>query len=256
MVGCPFFVSLFIVVFNRFIMKRYLSYLIGVLSLLSSCTSQGGIAGDPTAVMLGANIGGLTGAIIGSSNSHTYRGGLVGSLVGTIAGAAIASAATAPNNAVEDVYQVESYPYEGYEGYGEFDDSGIRSYSYSRNRYNTYSQGNSTDLVIRNIRFIDDNKNHIIESEERAKIIFEVVNSGSYAAYHITPVVAEKSGLKHLNISSSVTLECIPAGDGIRYTAFLKAGKLRNGKAIFHVTALDGKGGMIPVREFTIPVQK
>ena len=89
-----------------------------------------------------------------------------------------------------------------------------------------------------------------------SKIIFEVVNSGRLAAYHVTPVVAEKSGLKRLSISSSVTLECIPAGDGIRYTAVIRAGKMRRGEAVFHITALDGNGGMIPIREFTVPVRK
>ena len=206
--------------------------------------------------MLGANIGGLTGAVIGSSGSHyhSYRGSLVGSLVGTIAGAAIASAATAPKKPAEDVYIVETRPYRERGYYDSYD--GSRS-SGRMPAYGRYRDGErSTDLEIRNIRFIDGNRNHIIESGEEAKIIFEVVNSGRLAAYHVTPVVAEKNGLKHLYISSSVTMECIPAGDGIRYTAVIRAGKMRRGEAVFHVTALDGNGGMIPIREFTVPVRK
>lgn len=219
---------------------------------LSGCTSQGGVAGDPTAVMLGASVGGLAGAIVGSSGGHSYygshRGALVGSLVGTIAGAAIASAATASREQTDDVYVVETRPYRS------------RSHYDERNRmpaYGRYRDGErSTELEIRNIRFIDANRNHVIESGEEAKIIFEVVNTGRLAAYHVTPVVAEKSGLKHLSISSSVTMECIPAGDGIRYTAVIRAGKMRRGEAVFHITALDGNGGMIPIREFTVPVRK
>ena len=190
------------------LMKQLATICMCAALAFSGCTSQGNVSGDPTAVMLGAQIGGLTGAVIGSSGSHTYRGSLIGSLVGTIAGAAIASAAT---SAVEDDgYTVET-----------------RVYDYE-----------------------DD------ESGERAKIIFEVVNTGRVAAYHVTPVVAEKNGLKNISISSSVTLECIPAGDGIRYTAVVHAGKMRSGEAVFHITALDGRGGMVPVREFVIPVRR
>ena len=218
-------------------MKKFTTIIMCAALVLSGCTSQGGVAGNPTAVMLGANIGGLAGAVIGSSGSHTYRGSLIGSLVGTITGAAIASAATStPEN---DVYAVETRVY----NYGD-------DVAYGR------PHRRDTELAIRNIRFIDDNRNHVIESGERAKIIFEVVNTGRVAAYHVTPVVAEKNGLKHLNISSSVTLECIPAGDGIRYTASIYAGKMRDGEAVFHITALDGHGGMVPIREFVIPVKR
>ena len=191
---------------------------------VSGCTSQGGIAGDPTAVMLGANIGGLTGAVIGSSGSHyhSYRGSLVGSLVGTIAGAAIASAATAPKKPAEDVYIVETRPYRERGYYDSYD--GSRS-SGRMPAYGRYRDGErSTDLEIRNIRFIDGNRNHIIESGEEAKIIFEVVNSGRLAAYHVTPVVAEKNGLSictsprrsrwsaYLRATASVTrLSSVPA---------------------------------------------
>lgn len=237
-------------------MKKIISVIVVMACLLTSCTSQGRLAGDPTAIMLGAQIGGMAGELIGSSNSHTYRGALVGSLVGTITGAAIATAATAPRQSVEgevedEVYVVETRPYREH-SVGRHERRSSGNYP----EYRRYEEERSSDLEIRNIRFIDDNRNHVIESGERAKIIFEIVNNGSVAAYHVTPVVAEKNGIKHLNISASVTMECIPAGDGIRYTAIIKAGKLRKGEALFHLTALDGRGGMIPIREFVIPVQK
>lgn len=229
------------------LMKQLATICMCVALAFSGCTSQGNVSGDPTAVMLGAQIGGLTGAVIGSSGSHTYRGSLIGSLVGTIAGAAIASAAT---SAVEDDgYTVETRVYD-------YEDD----YAYERprriRRHDDRYDRRDTELAIRNIRFIDDNRNHVIESGERAKIIFEVVNTGRVAAYHVTPVVAEKNGLKNISISSSVTLECIPAGDGIRYTAVVHAGKMRSGEAVFHITALDGRGGMVPVWEFVIPVRR
>lgn len=240
-------------------MKKFIACMLGAACMLSGCTAQGGIADDPTAVMLGAGIGGMAGGLIGSSGSHSYygsyRGGLVGSLVGTITGAAIASAATAPREPVEkDVYIVETCPYDNHRY--EADTYERRASDARMPDYGRYREKHPVDLEIRNIRFIDDSRDHIIESGERAQIIFEVVNVGRVAAYHVTPVVAEKNGIKHLSISSSVTLECIPAGDGLRYTATIRAGKMRKGEAVFHVTALDGRGGMIPVREFTIPLRK
>ncbi len=221
-------------------MKRILSLALCTAIAVSGCTSQGGIAGDPAAVMLGANIGGLTGAIVGSSSGprhHAGRGALVGALVGTVAGAAIASAATS-GQPEEDAYAVRTRPYREPERV-------------------PHRRGVPVpELEIRNIRFIDDNRNHVIESGEEAKIIFEVVNVGQADAFHVTPVVAEKSGLRNLSVSAPVTLECIPAGDGIRYTALVRAGRMRRGEAVFHVTALDADGLTVAAREFAIPVER
>lgn len=212
--------------------------------MLLGCTSIGGVAGDPTAVMLGANIGSMAGALIGSSQSHTYRGGMIGSLVGTITGAAVASALTTPREPQRDETYVQTRAY-------------TPSGSYRGDDYeDRYGRRESPDLIIRNIRFIDDTRDHVIQSREHAQIIFEVVNRGTADLYRVTPVVTEKNGVKHLYLSPSVTMECIRAGDGIRYTANINAGKLRDGEALFRLTALDGNGAMAPVREFSIPVRR
>lgn len=212
-------------------MNKFISFLLVLDFSLTGCTSQGRISGDPTAVMLGANIGGMAGSIIGAASSRCYHGELMGALVGTVAGAVVANAATTPTERTEKhVDCCERYP---------------------------RGSGNNSEskLAIRNLRFIDDNRNHIIESGERAKVIFEVINRGRTAAFHVTPVVMEKSGLKRLYISSAVTLECIPAGDGIRYTANISAGKMpKEGEAVFHITVMDEEGNSLPVREFVIPV--
>lgn len=225
-------------------MKKLLSVCLAWLCVLASCTSSGRVAGDPTAVMLGANIGGIAGSLIGASNSHTYRGELIGSLVGTIAGAAIASAITTPQNSNNDEGYVDTRSYRSPNLHP--DNSYANDYGYNRME--------SRDLVVRNIRFIDDTRDHVIQSGECAKIIFEVVNCGSSDIYGVTPVVTENNGVKRLYISPSVTMECIRAGDGIRYTANIRAGKLRNGEALFRITALDSQGAMAPAREFSIPV--
>ncbi len=218
-------------------MSKFISVLLVLALGLVGCTSQGRVSGDPTAVMLGANIGGMAGSIIGAASSRCYHGELMGAIAGTVAGALVANAATTPVKRTEERTDCcESYP--------------AASVDY-------VNKDLASKLVVRNLRFIDDNKNHIIESGEHAKIIFEVVNSGRTAAFHITPVVMEKSGLKRLYISSSVTLECIPAGDGVRYTASISAGRMpEKGEAVFHVTVLDEEGDSLPVREFVIPVRK
>lgn len=219
-------------------MGRFLSMVLAGCLCLMGCTASGRMSGDPTAVMLGANIGGMAGAVIGSASSRSYHGELMGSLIGTVAGAVIANAATTPQQEVK----VESDT--------EWNDGYSRT-SHRRRRASDF------DLEVRNLRFIDDNRNHIIESGEHAKIIFEVVNRGRTSAFHVTPVVMEKAGIKRLYISSSVTLECIPAGDGIRYTANISAGKMpKKGEAVFHITVMDDDGNSIPVREFVIPIKR
>lgn len=155
----------------------------------------------------------------------------------------MASALTTPREPQRDETYVQTRTYKP---------SGFNDVYYR----NDYERRESPDLIIRNIRFIDDTRDHVIQSREHAQIIFEVVNRGTADLYRVTPVVTEINGVKHLYLSPSVTMECIRVGDGIRYTANINAGKLRDGEALFRVTALDGNGAMAPVREFSIPVRR
>lgn len=166
-------------------MKK-VAILLLIVSLLSSgCgTTQpertGAIVGGAA---IGNSVGGAIGGLVGDSRHGwrgSYRGSAIGSIVGTLAGAAIGGALTAPKSREEDR---ANYPVE--QVYAEPD----------------YTQSALSSLYIRNIRFIDNDRDHVISSGESSKIIFEIMNEGNEIAYNVIPSVAEISGMKHLHIS-------------------------------------------------------
>lgn len=216
--------------------------ILAIAAGLSGCSSQG-MQGNPAAIMVGAQVGGLAGSIIGDGMDG-YRGSMFGSLIGTVSGAVIANAVTTPRQ--EDGYSVE-------ETYGYAPEPARRDPS---NRYRSRAT-RSSNLVIKNIRFIDANRNQVIGSNETAKIIFEVMNTGRTDVYNVTPVIKELNEMKHLYISPSATIERIPAGDGIRYTANIRTGKkLKTGEALFQITVLEGNGASVSSRTFAVPTQR
>jgi len=221
-------------------MKKMIGIL-AVVSLLSGCVSSG-MQGNPAAIMVGANVGGLVGGIVGDGMDG-YRGSLFGSLIGTVSGALIANAATTPRQ--DDGYRVEDvYGYEP------------ETWRDPSDRYRAQPVRHS-DLVIQNIRFIDANRSQVIDSNETAKIIFEVMNIGRTNVYRVTPVIKELNEMKHLYISPSASIECIPAGDGIRYTANIRTGKkLKDGEALFQIVVLEGNGTSVSSRTFAIPTRR
>lgn len=206
---------------------------ISLCSLLWGC-GPNGLQGNPVAVQAGASIGGLIGAIIGDRVGG-YNGSAIGSLVGTVAGAAVGNAVTTPKNMEDDDY------YKEYEPVMQPDRIPVRT----------------MELQIKNIRFIDDNRNQTIDANENSKIIFEIFNEGKGNAYGIVPEVAEVSGIKHLQISPSVTIKMLQPGERVRYTATVSAGKkLKSGTATFTVRACDGTGNCSSEREFSIATRK
>ena len=114
-----------------------------------------------------------------------------------------------------------------------------------------------TNLKIRNIRFIDDNRNHVIDAGENSKVIFEIVNEGRTPVYDVVPAVEEVTGMKHIFISPSVLVEQIAPGEGIRYTATVSAGeKLKDGEVVLRVTVAAGDNAECDWQEFSLPTQK
>lgn len=216
--------------------------------LLSSCgTSQMATSGDPGAVLAGAsiggNVGGALGSLIGGSANGwrgSYNGSAIGTIVGTIAGAAIGNAMTTPKQPRE-------------EG------------SYTVERNDVYTQPAQVEPVssahsglrIRNLRFIDDNRNHVIESGEQSKVIFEIMNEGNETAYNVIPVVSEQSGMKHIYVSSSVLVEEITPHNGVKYTANINAGeRIKTGEVVIRVSVADEYGREYDCLEFTLPTQR
>lgn len=235
-------------------MKKTVFVLCFAVGLLSACSPYG-MQGNPAAVQAGAAIGGVLGAIVGD-RAGGYNGSQFGALIGTVAGAAVGNAVTTPR---EDTYVVDEY-------YVKSRSSAPR---YERQRYeedNRYDENTSyygdelppaSGLQITNLRFIDDNRNHVIDAEEDSKLVFDIVNNGEVPAYNVTPVIEEVSGMKHLQISPSAQVAYMPVGNQIRYTATIRGGrKLKEGQADFRVYATESTGAMTEVHEFSLPTRK
>lgn len=188
---------------------------------------------------MGSNIGGLIG---GNNNGWrgSYRGSIIGTLVGTLAGAAIGSAVSAQRQ--------EDLPADAYT-------PDVRPSQSLSPDYGA-TQPALPALHIRNIRFIDDNRNHRLDAQESSKVVFEVMNEGDTPLYNVIPIVETARKMKNLRISPSVMLEQIQPGQGIRYTATLTTGrKWRADEVTIRVAVAlsHGKNNMIcDSHEFTL----
>ena len=171
-----------------------------------------------------------------------YRGSAIGNIVGTIAGAAIGNALTAPRQEQieEDAYIPE-----------------VREVRVQKYKKQPQVQPPISQLKLRKIRFIDDNRSHVIDAGENSKIIFEIMNEGRKPVYNVVPVVETVGKVKHLGISPSVMIEEILPGEGIRYTASIHAGeRLKDGEVTFRVAVADENGVICDSQEFTLPTQR
>lgn len=227
-------------------MKKQVTVMLLFALILSGCAS--GRMGNPGAIMAGAaiggSVGGSIGGIIGDHNRGWrggYRGSAIGNVVGTIAGAAIGSALTAPRQGPieEDAYVPE-----------------VRNSRVQKNKQQQFQRPISP-LKLRKIRFIDDNRTHVIDAGENSKVIFEIMNEGRDPVYNVVPVVEALGKVKHIGISPSVMVEEILPGEGIRYTASIHAGeKLKDGEVTFRVAVADENGTICDSQEFTLPTQR
>ena len=227
-------------------MKKQLTVILLSALLLSGCAS--GRMGNPGAIMAGASIGGSLGSSIGGligDNNHGWRGGYrgsaIGNIVGTIAGAAIGSALTAPR---QEPIEDDAYVPE------------VREVRVQKYKKQPVRQPVS-QLKLRRIRFIDDNRGHVIDAGENSKIIFEIMNEDRKPVYNVVPVVETVGKVKHIGISPSVMVEEILPGEGIRYTASIHAGnRLKDGEVTFRVAVADENGVICDSQEFTLPTQR
>ena len=190
------------------------------------------MSGSPAAVSAGASIGGVLGSIVGE-RAGGWNGSQFGALVGTVAGAAVGNAVTTPRQ----------------------EEAGVRGHTPVQEQVESYYA--PSGLRITNIRFIDDNRNHMIDAAENCKLVFDIVNDGDVSAYNITPIIEEVSGLKHIGISPSAQISYLPQGDRVRYTATIAGGKrLKTGEAVFRVYTTESNGAVSEAHEFTLPTAK
>ena len=226
-------------------MKRQIAVLTASLLILSGCGTSRMASGDPGAIFAGAAIGGNVGSAIGGliGDNHGgwrggYRGSAIGTIIGTIAGAAIGNAVSAPKQE-EFSYRIErTEPYEP--------------------QPETYPAPSVFDnLRIHNIRFIDDNRDHIITSGENCKVIFEIMNEGNQTIYNVVPIVTETTGMKRIYISPPVMVEQIAPHNGVKYTANISAGdRIKTGDITIRVAVADGNGQQYDWQEFSLPTER
>lgn len=223
-------------------MKQIGLLLLSISLLASGCGTThpartGAILGGAA---IGNNVGGAIGGLVGDSRhgwKGSYRGSAIGSIIGTLAGAAIGGTLTAPKSREEDKSQ--SYPPE----------------RPVKQVYNEPYESSSalSSLHIRNLRFIDDSRDHVLNGGENSKIIFEIMNDGSEPAYNVIPSVTEISGMKQIHISPSILVEQILPGNGVKYTATVSVGKrVKSGTATFRVAVSDTHGQIYDRQEFTL----
>lgn len=224
-------------------MKRYFFGFLAAALLCSGCGTSQMASGDPNAVLAGAAIGGNVGGAIGGligDNNHGWRGGYrgsaIGTIIGTIAGAAIGNAISTAKQE-EYGYRIERTP-------------PLRSDI-------AQEQSAINNLRIRNIRFIDDNRDHIINSGENSKVIFEIINEGERTAFNVVPIVTETTGMKRIYISPSIMIEQITPSNGVKYTANVSAGeRIKNGEITIHIAIADGTGKEYDWHEFSLTTQR
>jgi len=228
-------------------MKKFFIGMLTLAMICSGCGTSQMRTGNPNAILTGAAIGGNVGSAIGGLIGESsggwrggYRGSAIGSIIGTIAGAAIANAATAPQKQEEYEYKIE------------------RTRPGSSPSSETYRKPTTAGhLKLRNIRFIDESRDHIIHSGENSKVIFEIMNEGNETVYNVVPLVSEVSGMKRIYISPSVMIEQIAPYNGVKYTATIRAGKrIKAGNIILHIAVANEYGEEYDWQEFSLPTQQ
>lgn len=266
-------------------MKKVFIYSICGALLLSGCGTYAG-AGAYT----GAQFGSILGSAIGGITDG-YRGSHVGTIIGmaggAVVGAMVGSAADeASRREVHDHYsevqrrrsQSDASRYDD-SGYYSPDNSGDdRLYDFQSSDYTgNYSaqpgttvkpMSSSVDklahglkymptIEIRNARVVDQDQNRVISRGEVCKVIFEIYNHGNKPLFDLQPTVVEATGNKQIYISPNMHVERVDPGQGIRYTAMLKAGsRLKNGMARICVSVLQGNKAISEVCEFNVPTRK
>ncbi len=269
-------------------MKKVIILSVSVVLLLSGCgtyTASGAYTGASFGSILGSAIGGLSGGPRGSD-----VGTIVGMAGGAIVGGAIGSAADNANRReVHDHYEAVQRQkasnsgrydndYKDYDsGFDPSNSGDDRLYDFGSSDYtgnysasearsvspNSSSIESLTDnysvnnkIVIGNARFVDEDHDGVLSSNETCKVIFEVHNASNKVLYDIQPTVVESSSRKNIYISPNIHVERLEPGKGIRYTAMVKAGRMKNGSATFCLSALQGNMVMSNVSEFVIPTRR
>lgn len=109
--------------------------------------------------------------------------------------------------------------------------------------YGANKAAESDKITIKNVRFVETAEHNVLHGGEVGKVKFEMYNETQAPIYNFMPTVVEADGNKRIYISPSVRVENIMPGQGLRYTATVKADKrIKDGEIRLLVSAQrDGK---------------
>ena len=98
-------------------------------------------------------------------------------------------------------------------------------------------------LTIKNVRFTDTDGDGRLNGGEIGRVVFEIYNNTQSPIYNFMPTVLEADANKRIYISPSVRVESIMPGQGLRYTATVKADRrVKDGQIRLMVSAQkDGR---------------
>ena len=227
-------------------MKKLVVLSLGGVLLLSSCgtyTEAGATTGGWFGSIIGSAIGGIAGGPRGSD-----IGTLIGMAGGAVVGAAVGQAADEAQQKKMERYEqrrAERGAMQRQPEYGYPDNS-------------SYNATETNGLEIRRPMLIDTSRDQVLSRGEEARIVFEVFNTSTKPVYRIQPSVTEITGNRHIEVSDNVMIESIAPGQGIRYTALVRAdSRLKDGEAIFRIGVFQGRHEiMSQTREFRIQTSK
>ena len=193
--------------------KNVVAALSAAMILLSSCSTSSQFYGTAT----GASLGGLFGSAIGGITGGP-RGHDVGTVAGMVIGGVVGAAATAPKTQ-DGNYRSSDY-------YGDYERDDYRQ----NNSYSPYA-----DIVIENLRFIDQDNNQCLDAQEHAKLVFDIRNMGDSYVTNIAPVITV-TGTKQIYLSPTAIVSELAPGRAVRYQAeVIATKKLKSGFADFSI---------------------
>lgn len=259
-------------------MKKGSVIMMGAALLVSSCTTgagAGAYAGSSFGSVLGSAIGGIVGGPHGSDVGTIF--GMAGGAVvgGALGDAAEKAQRRSAQQYDDDTYasgNSRSYSNGGNSGNyvgDDFDpsqmvdnsnsgddriDFGAPSSSGANATMSNASPSQSVDasrveqiygnaksdgkLTIRNVRFADSNGDGMLSGDEIGQVSFEIYNKTDAPIYNFDPSVVEAEANKRIYISPSVRVENIMPGQGLRYTATVKADRrIKDGEIRLLVSA-------------------
>lgn len=201
--------------------------------LMSSCQTMNQFYGATT----GAYIGGIFGSAIGGM-ADGPRGSDLGTVAGMAIGGIIGAAATAPKTD-DGNYRSSDYNYD-------YDMDDYRE----NNFYSPFAS-----IEIEELRFVDENNNHVLDADERAKLVFIMRNTGRDDVYDIAPVITV-SGTKQIYLSPTAIVKELAPGKAVRYQSeIIATKKLKSGTADFSIGFSDGDK-LYTMRSFQLRTRK